>query len=332
MNKKRIRRFIAFLCVAVTIACQMSFAFADTMNETDILLAGFSYSMDGSEIESECRYSMSATAYEYADRLELVNPVLLFGEQELPFPSRVTLEKQNESMFSTYIPWLNLSMIIETNHSEYYIDVFSEEVCIALGGHRSERIANYFEKRTVIDTVDDSVLSSVEPMYAANNLFTKTTGMLRLQAIWEPSKSNRIALRVNTMQGDAGEWVTRIRINDGYVPSSYVIASANPTGINTNKDFTQVLSYILNRVEYNIFIPSFNSVTSVSTTNGNKFSFDISTNVKLSDMRYKEGTSANGMLFYLFLDHNGVNPTPHGSLVVTTHVTAYGTMTYNLKF
>ena len=134
MNKKRIRRFIAFLCVAVTIACQMSFAFADTMNETDILLAGFSYSMDGSEIESEYRYSMSATAYEYADRLELVNPVLLFGEQELPFPSRVTLEKQNESMFSTYIPWLNLSMIIETNHSEYYIDVFSEEVCIALFG------------------------------------------------------------------------------------------------------------------------------------------------------------------------------------------------------
>lgn len=331
-NKKNFRAVISLFCIAVIIACQFSIVYAYGDAGRKVTLSGFSYSMDGSSLDSEYRYSLSATAYENDDYLILNDLKILSDQQVETFPSCITLDRVGPSVYSTDIRNLNLSVIVEMNHPEPYIDVFSDNTCIAFGGFRANRLADYFDSRSY---VQDAVVQSPNtpaPLYNSGRLSTKSNSSLKIETVWEPARSNRIDLRVNTLGSGVGEWVKRIQIKSGYVPSSYVISSANPTGINTSSDFSSFLTYAVGLTSYSIYLPSFSTTTSCSSINGSTFAFDISTYVKWSDMVYTEGQSAKGMLFYLFLDHNGANPAPHGSLVVTSHVAAYGTMTYSLAF
>lgn len=298
---------------------------------------GFSYNMDGSQIDSDYGYSCSANITESNGQL-VVNNICIFPAIDgFSVPTQMILSESFDNTYEADIAGTNFSLIIEKHSNDYYIDIFNDTKCFAFGGNRLSKMTSYFSRtaRNIDAVTEEQVTIGNKNEVMSDSdvaLFTKTGNNLRIQAIWNPNRSNRLSLRVNTTSTGAGEWIKRIQIKNGAVPSSYVIVSANPTGINNSSSFTEYLSYMLGFIEYKVFIPSFSSTTSISSINQHTFTFDFSMGIAWGDIKYSTDTSSNGMLMHLFLDHNGVKPTPTGKLVITEHITAYGTATAFLSF
>lgn len=328
------KKFIAMLLTLIMCASLCVPAFAAEAG-TQVSLSGFSYEMDGSRIDSKYDYTLNARVIEGVDHIRLTNISVSPTSDKLNLPTEVTADKMNENTYSAEITGTGVSFIIEKYSDEYYIDITNDTECYSFGGDRLQKMVNLFAELANAANTEDELQDAsqgIEPLKtAAGRMLSKSKNGIKIEAYWNPDTERQLSIRVNTIDYRVGEWVTRIKVT-GYVPSSYTITSANPTGINVEPDYTQFLSYLLERKEIHIFIPSFSTTTSVSSLNGNHFTFDISPHVSWTSMNYSTSTKANGMLMHLFLNKNGVKPVPHGTLAVTEHIVATGSVTLYLSF
>lgn len=328
------KKFIAMLLTLIMCASLCVPAFAAEAG-TQVSLSGFSYEMDGSRIDSKYDYTLNARVIEGVDRIRLTNISVSPSSDKLNLPTEVTADKMNENIYSADIPGTGVSFIIEKYSNEYYIDITNDTECYSFGGDRLQKMVNLFAELANTANTEDELQDAsqgIETMAtAAGRVLSKTKNGLKIEAYWNPDDEKQLSIRVNTIDSRVGEWVTRIKVT-GYVPSNYTITSANPTGINVEPDYTQFLSYLLALKEIKIYIPSFSTTTSVSTLNGSHFTFDISPHVSWTSMNYSSSTKAKGMLMHLFLNKNSVKPVPHGTLAVTEHIVATGSVTLYLSF
>ena len=327
--KKRVLSLLLALAMCLSLSIP---AFAAEMATNAISLAGFLYNTNGSFIDNNYDFSLAATVTEANGTVTLKNLRISSNDTAIAIPNQVTLHEVEDGVYVANSLGNDTSIILESNHSEYYIDVVIGETCIAFGGNRLQAISSHFlttSESILIQEQGASITST-----SADSLFTKSGNGLRIQAIWNPASDNRLALRINTVGYRAGEWISRIQITGGSVPSSYVIKSANPSGStgNTDSNFASFLTYLIGFTSYSVFLPSFSAPNNASYINGNYFSFDISPYIPWNDMNYTTSTSSNGMLMYLFLDHNGATPTPAGTLKITEHVSGVGTTSVSLSF
>lgn len=329
------KKFIAMLLTLIMCASLCVPAFAAEAG-TQVSLSGFSYEMDGSRIDSKYDYTLNARVIETADHLRLTNISVSPTVDGLNLPAEVTADKMNESTYSAEITGTGVSFIIEKYSDEYYIDITNDTECYSFGGDRLQKMVNLFAELANAANTEDELQDAsqgIETMAtAAGRVLSKTKNGLKIEAYWNPDDEKELAIRVNTSDSRVGEWIKRVRIRDSYVPSSYVIKSANPTGINESSNFVKYCEYVYNKVTFFVFVPAYSTITSISSTNGNCFTFDISTYVSWNSLNYSTATRSNGVLFYLFLNKNGVKPVPHGKLVITEHVAATGTVDVSLSF
>ena len=328
------KKRVLSLLLALTMCLSLSVpAWANEIGLNTISLTGFSYNTSGSSIDNNYDFLLTATATETSNTITLRHLSISSSNSiAIAIPNQVTLYEVEDNIYVANSLGNDTSIILESNHSEYYIDVIIGDNCIAFGGNRLHVISSHFLTRSndILAQPQTATVTSTP----AGSLFTTSGNGLRIQAIWNPANNNRLALRINTTGYRAGEWISRIQITGGSVPSSYVIMSANPSGStgNTNSNFASFLTYLIGFTNYSVFLPSFSAPNNASYINGNYFSFDISPYIPWSDMNYTTSTSSNGMLMYLFLDHNGVTPTPTGTLKITEHVSGVGTTSVSLSF
>ncbi len=329
------KKFIAMLLTLIMCASLCVPAFAAEAG-TQVSLSGFSYEMDGSRIDSKYDYTLNARVIEGVDHIRLTNISVSPTSDKLNLPTEVTADKMNENTYSAEITGTGVSFIIEKYSDEYYIDITNDTECYSFGGDRLQKMVNLFAELANAANTEDELQDAsqgIEIMATGSErVLSKSKNGLKIEAFWNPNKKNRLAIRVNTTGTRVGEWVRRVRIRDGYVPSGCVIKSVNPTGINTKSDFSVVLSYIFNLLNFNIAVPSFSTVTSVSSTYGNTFTFDLSPYVAWNSLNYSTSTNAKGMLMYLYMDDDDIKPVPHGKLVITEHVAATGNIDVSLSF
>lgn len=328
------KKFIAMLLTLIMCASLCVPAFAAEAG-TQVSLSGFSYEMDGSRIDSKYDYTLNARVIEGVDHIRLTNISVSPTSDKLNLPTEVTADKMNENIYSAEITGTGVSFIIEKYSDEYYIDITNDTECYSFGGDRLQKMVNLFAELANAANTEDELQNASQGgelmATAAGRMLSKSGKGLKIEAYWKPDDEKQLSIRFNTTDSRVGEWITRIKVT-GYVPSSYTIRSANPTGINPAPDFSQIFSYFFNLLEIKIAVPSFSTPTSVSSINQNNFTFDLSTHVAWTPMNYSTSTKAKGMVMHLFLNKNGVKPVPHGTLAVTEHIVATGSVTLYLSF
>lgn len=280
-------------------------------------------------------YSFAASIIENNDSITLTNIKISPSNEELVVPTEVIADKVSDTTYTTEVSGTGISIIVEKHNKEYYIDISNDTKCFSFGGDRLQKMTALFSSLASISSeieIQNETPNAEIMATSAGRVLSKSGNGLKIEAYWNPSNDKELAIRFNTTGSRTGEWISRVRITGGYVPSSYVIKSANPTGINSSPDFSVPLSYIFNSLKYNIYIPSFSTVTSVSSTNGNTFAFDISPYVSWNSLNYSTSTSCKGVLMYLYLNKNGDKPVPHGKLTITEHIAATGNVNVSLSF
>lgn len=344
-RKKFIRISALFMALAIlagTMTC--AFAISPTSNSSpplqkqDVVLTGFSYNTDGTNIDNNYSYNITAdvTLQDGTAYLNIKDKPDIFSEYDF---SALTLKSDGDNIYSCF-PSENVSITLEQLENRTLIDIVIGDRAFSFGGNRLNAVkayaANLIAGNSLTSSEETNLGNTVQPnATAAGTVKTKFNDQLRLQAIWNPTRSNRLCLLVNTVGQRYLEKVQRVQIPDGKVPASYVIMSANPSGATSGTDFTSFLTYLVSTVtEISVWMPSFSSGT-MSTINRNAFTFDLRMTTPWDNLNYSVANgkpSTNGILMYLFLDTNGVTPAPTGTLKVSTYVSLTGSFTYTLSF
>ena len=347
MRLKKIFALVLSLCMCLSLVVPVA---AENLLSTPISLSGFSYNMDGSRIDTQSNYTLTANIIEGNDSVTLLNLTVSPSINGFNVSQAVVLNEVNENTYLATLQQTGHMIILERLQNEYLIDISDDAMCFSFGGNRIQKMTTLFSDREVVSfsqlpleysevyttsDVNRSILSSTDN----KSILTRSGNGLRLEAIWNPSRDECLSLRFNTTGIRAGEFITRIRINAS-LPGDYIITSANPSGINILPDFSDYMDYFLDVIEnavettkrFLIFIPSFDTVTDVSSYTQRSFSFDISPYVNWNDMIYSSSSSSQGMLMHIFLDYVGIDPIPSGTLIVTEHIPTYGTVNVTLSF
>lgn len=338
--KKRL--LSALLSIVMCLSLCVS-AFAAELQFVPVNTVGFSYNLDGSLVDSTYSYSISVDISEGDDCITLRNIEVVPAINDFSTPNVIVLSKVFDETFAVDIEGTNFSIVLEKHSGEYYIDIFNNEKCFSFGGERLQKMTAFFSNmddngaeqfQASMSGSNDGNIASPNTLTLPDDvsITTVTKNNIRVQAIWNPNPDRCVAIRINTVGTSYGYWVKRLQIKNGTVSSDRIIKSVNPTGINNAADFSSLMQYVLGFTTYNIYIPSFTTVTSVSSTYANTFAFDISLGIAWNDLIYTTGTTANAVMMYLFLTGGTSVPTVSGTVVITEHITAYGAATISLSF
>lgn len=303
-------------------------------------LAGFRYILEDTSYEID-------STYHYNINLEITNGIkgptisILSSPEELKNfnLSCIPLTKMSESFFQAEFSNGQGTIYLEYDKTGPLVDIVIGNKIYAFGGEkRIDKVKHYLETNWVCEdpVIAGQIPSNISKGTSTGCVKTASNTNIRFAAYWNPTKSNRLALLVNSVGTRTAEWISKIQILSGSVPSSYVIASANPSGSQSSSgNFVSFLQYLISvTTSVNVWLPGV-SGSSLSSIYHNTFSFNLPMYVAWNNMHYTYTSSngqTNGMLMYLFLDHNGVSPVPTGTVKLTTHVAATGTFTYTLSF
>ncbi|MGM9574835.1 MAG: hypothetical protein ACI3VE_02895 [Oscillospiraceae bacterium] len=302
-------------------------------------LNGFSYYIGDDEcfVDSEKDYciSLNITQFGGVKQISISN-----GPDELEdydFTNLIANEMSDESLVADFDNG-NGSIYIEFCNENPLVDICIGNYVYAFGGvNRIEKVEAYLTSNyQVVASENGYVYEENAAMASAGRVKLKSNDKIRLEASWKPANQNELDLLINTVGSRTLEKVTKIQISNGAVPSSYVIAGANPSGASgSTSNFVSFFNFLINATTpIKVWLPAVSSGTT-SSYSGYQFSFNVSMNVDWNSMNYTYSSSTgktNGMVLYLFLNHNGVTPTPTGTVKLTTHIPATGTFYYTLAF
>lgn len=317
------------LCIP-TFAYDIAIHKSDNSLQNTISLSGFSYNKMTKQVSKDYQYQIKAlvNVNDFEPQLSITDAPEGF-QNEL---TDLTLDKIANNIYQTHISSQKY-VTLDMTTGQPLIDLVNGDKVYAFGGNRLSKISEYME-RTKREYVNPKVMTRSIRRSGSFNIKTVESKFIRFQAFWDTTKSNKLSLRVNSLGEDygAGVLITGIRVK-GYVPESYVIVGANPTGINTKPNFAATMSYLVSLGSpVTIYIPEFSSDTSISSLNQNHFELDLDVGVKWDDFIYESGSEANGMLMHLFMDHNGETPYPSGTVDFDVHIAGFGTDTRWLEF
>lgn len=336
--KKRMISIFLVLLLGVMIIVPAGAAEVEVLyEEHNMILHGFSYSTDGKNIDSSYLFEIKVDIEVLEEKAYLS---VISGPEELDCTqlTLIELEKCIEGLYYQDVGG-GISVYLEYVGETALIDIIVGDRAYAFGGDRLEKVRNYITSTTQHMNAGDNINGTVEQAEvnatATGLVKSKSTSSMRYAAYWNPTRSNRLYLLVNTVGTRYGEWVSGVKITGGSVPSSYVIVGANPTGSNSSgaNDVLSVIDFLINSTtSFAVYMPSV-SGTQMSTINGNKFTFNLQLYYPWNSLNYTGSSTvnqSNGIAMYLFLDHNGVKPIPTGTLILTTHVAATGTFTQSM--
>lgn len=327
------KRLVALIMILVMTLSTSAFVFADEIVDTGrtqtIELSGFSYDIQGKSIDETNNYNME---FEYE---------VSYGNAEVKIPKiegvteaelETTLDEVAENTYSkTFDNGMCITLELIEGHGPI-LDIIQGDRVYAFGGDRREKVYAQIED---LKAVQESSRPTIQPMAAGGTMKTAKNSKVYMKAVWNPTKSNRLAIRVNTQGSQVAASVQGISIKNGKVPSVYVVKSLNPTGANTSANFVNTLTYILNSTTFPIKLPSFSN-TPVSSCSGNNFSFSVNGMSVAWDKLNSTSDSTsgtNGMLFYVFLDDNlSTKPVPSGTISIRYRISATGTFDATLDF
>ena len=288
MKKRMITTFLV-LCLSISFVLPVGAAnFPDKETET-ISLEGFSYNSDGSNIDEEYRYTVVAdvSVEENSAFVSLKDVPDELSQYDL---SEIELKKLDDNIYNQKLND-NIDVYLEKMNDCTILDVVVKDRVYAFGGERLDKV-NEYVKTQKSDSIEKKDFSSINPDTSISPMATATGRVKAItheniwfQAYWNPTNSNRLALLVNTVGERYGEWVSGIQITNAQVPNSYVIVSTNPSGNITggNGNFISALTFLLNTRQYlKVWLPSY-SGRPVSSTNANKFQFNLDLYAKWND-------------------------------------------------
>lgn len=302
-------------------------------------LNGFSYYIGDDEcfVDSEKDYciSLNITQLGGVKQISISNRPDELEEYDLT--NLIANEMSDESLMADFDNG-NGSIYVEFCNENPLVDICIGNYVYAFGGvNRIEKVEEYLESNYYESDASSGCLQEENSITAtAGRVKLKSNDKIRLEASWKPANSNELDILINTVGSRTLEKVTKIQISNGTVPSSYVIMGANPSGSSgSSSNFTSFISFLINATTpMKVWLPAVSSGTT-SWYNGNTFGFNVSMTVDWNSMNYTYSSSTgktNGMVVYLFLNSNGVTPTPTGTVKLTTHVPATGTFYYTLAF
>lgn len=340
MKKKMMSLGLA-LVMCLTL-CVPAFAttFTDNIHYEDVQLSGFSYHMDGSQVDTSYSYSILCDI-DIHDGNAQISIDSLNTNEEIPLKT-FQLERLTDDMYVASISATS-KIILDMTAGQLLVDVMSGDIAYAFGGNRLSEATEKLRTITIENSKPSVCAMPALATAAQNNVIEEVrTSRLYFAAIWNPNNDNRLAFRVNTRGDLSGvNWLLDINIS-GNVPSNYIIESANPSGtpIHTGDEagalnFLNALTYIPYVGQYiNILLPCFvkSGSTTMSSTYINQFEFRLNMKAAWNDMLYSSGSTANGVLTYLFLNSSGGTPNPSGTVSALMREPGFMTYTYTLDF
>lgn len=340
--KKRMMSMALCLCMALSLAVPTGATnLSEPENET-LTLKGFSYSMDGSSIDKDYSYTVDADVVIDGESayVSIEDAPDELAQYDL---TNLEMEKVGDN---SYIHRLNDNVEIfleKTDGSATLLDITVNDRAYAFGGDRLSKVSDFIEEQKSDNTETTSIEdanqdTSISPRATtAGIVCTRTSNKLKFQASWIPANKNQLSLMVNTFgsnyaDGNLPSRITALKFENGKVPSSYVIVSANPSGAVGSVNFDSFIDFMINSLTpIKVWHPSYSAGTT-STTNGNNFTFNLKMNATWSSLNYvSSAAKKQGIMMYLFLNHNGVSPVPSGRIVATVHVNATGYFTETLN-
>ncbi|MDL2218329.1 hypothetical protein LJC27_06685 [Christensenellaceae bacterium OttesenSCG-928-M15] len=332
------KRIIAIIIAVAILAMSAAPGFAASKESLDkevrtIQLKGFSYSMDGRQIDQTNDLTLNVS-YKLGD-----NPWLsIDGLNKLDILRKGNAMERillSEIGGNNYYGDIKLkdsvvgSVYLEMVNGDPIIDVLINDRNYAFGGNRRTLVEKEMQKVAAVNK--EPSISEITPKAAAGIIFTKSNSKIYCQAAFNPSKSNRVDIRVHTKSNQVTTWVNRCVIS-GNVPPAYVIMSCNPAGLpaGSSVDWGYVINLILGNQALALALPG-QSARTLSTWANNRFTFDLNGNgVAWNDMHDSSGSKRKGFAGYIFLDHNGGTPNISGSVKITYRVSLVGAFTETL--
>ena len=332
------KRVIAILTALTLILASSACIFGAENGEKSVMtngnecsFSGFSYEIHGKQVDKTDDYN-ATMIYQVLDddkiKVEISASAGIIKENL----SMILLKSSENLYVGTLENGTTVNLEFLTN-GQPILDIVKGDRVYAFGGDRRLAIESY------ITQLDREIARqgepTIQPMYSGGTMKTASNSKVYMRAVWNPSKSNRLAIRVNTQGSQVGATVQSIQIKNGKVSSAYVVKSLNPTGANSSSNFVKTLSYILDSVTYYVKLPSFTDKP-VSSCSGNSFSFNVTgMGANWNDMNSTSNSTAgvNGMMFYVFLDDNlSTKPNPTGTINIRYRIVATGSFDASLTF
>lgn len=325
------KKLVTLLLISMMILTTTVFSFGAEVEENKpetLSLSGFSYEIHGKDIDETDDYTATLSYQQLdAEHIRVTIPIIS-GVLDKNINTILTYSSNN--LYEGKLDddtFLTLEML---ENGKLILDVIKGNRVYAFGDNRRNPIENHIEELQNAETIKPEIT----PMYASGAVKTKSNSKVYTKMVWNPTRDNRLAIRVNTQGKQIGTTVQGVSV-EGKVPSGYIVKSMNPTG--ANKDGA-LLSYIIGSVIKYIQLPPFPSAPIAScngrsfkwTVNGVSYSWD-----KLADTS-DSGNPDNpgaGFMFYLYLDNNtSTNPAPTGTISIRYRIVATGTFDATLSY
>ena len=333
--KKRMMSMALCLCMALSLAVPAGAVNLSKPENETLTLKGFSYNMDGSNIDKDYSYTVDADVVIDGESayVSIEDAPDELAKYDLP---NLEMEKIDDT---AYIHRLNddVEVFLEkTETDSTLLDIIVNDRAYAFGGDRLDKVTEFIETKnsnTTPDVVSIDPGTSISPRATnAGRVISILHKKILFQAYWDPAKNNKLYMIVNTKgsyytDAPLTSVVTGLKFENGKVPSSYDIVATNPSGsTGSNSNFENFYQFLVNTLSpVKIFLPTYTPATK-SSADANTFTFNLDFQASWESLN---GTAneRNGIGMRLFLDHNGVSPVPSGKITLSIRVTATGYFT-----
>lgn len=324
--KKTILLLICLMVLSTSIVSFGTEVNEECKNQKSLSLSGFAYDSNGQSIDKTDNYNVNLTYIKInEDEIQL-----RLGKNNVMNKSKIIrLVKSSEALYYCIEPDGTTYNFEFLENGNVILDIIKNGKVYAFGKNRRYSIEQYIQS-----LMGEKENPTISTRYAGGSVKTKSNSKVYTKMVWNPTRSNRLAIRVNTQGSQVATTVQVITVK-GTVPSGYIVKSMNPTGANSSG---ALLSYIINNATKYVALPSI-PVAPVSSCNGRSFSWTVNSLStswnKLNDTS-DSGNPDNpgkGMMFYLYLDNNTTkNPAPTGTISIRYRITATGTFDATLSY